>query len=325
MVIWALRCGWRRLCPKILEPAPFRSDLADAPEPAKALWRTTTDAVRVRIVLWPLEGATGTVLIFPGRTEFAEKYGHIARHFHAAGLAVVTIDWRGQGLSDRLAHDALLGHVLSFPDYQRDVAEMLFAAAEMDLPKPWRLVAHSMGGAIGLRALIEGLPVDRAVFSAPMWGIAVPAHKRPMAFVLPTLARHLGRHLNYVPGTGPDAYVSEADFRTNMLTHDAAHFEYLGRMAAEEPRFALGGPSLHWFDEAVRECRSLAAMPRPTLPVQTFVGTDESIVSVAAIRNMHAAWPSGSLKVLEGARHELMMEAEPWRSDFLDPATSFLT
>ena len=41
------------------------------------------------------------------------------------------------------------------------------------LPRPWRLLAHSMGGTIGLRALTRGVPVAAAVFSAPMWGIRV--------------------------------------------------------------------------------------------------------------------------------------------------------
>ena len=40
-------------------------------------------------------------------------------------------------------------------------------------PKPWFLIGHSMGGAIGLRALHDGLPVQAAAFSAPMWGIAM--------------------------------------------------------------------------------------------------------------------------------------------------------
>ena len=37
--------------------------------------------------------------------------------------------------------------------------------------RPLHLLAHSMGGCIGLRAVIEGMPVAACVFTGPMWGI----------------------------------------------------------------------------------------------------------------------------------------------------------
>ena len=43
----------------------------------------------------------GTVCIFPGRTEFIEKYFEVVRDLRARGFAVAVLDWRGQGLSDR--------------------------------------------------------------------------------------------------------------------------------------------------------------------------------------------------------------------------------
>lgn len=307
-----------------METAPFRADLAEAPDRVVALWRTAPDGVRLRIVAWPLDGASGTVFIFPGRTEYAEKYGRIARYLQGHGFSVATIDWRGQGFSDRLLDDRAKGHVLEFRDYQQDVGELVSACDALGLAEPRHLIAHSMGGAIGLRALLEGLPVRRSVFSAPMWGINVPTHKRALAMVLPTIARRLGRHLEYVPGTGPANYSAETDFRSNLLTQDFDHFTYLGRMAAEETGFALGGPTLHWFDEAVREGRNLLALPRPTVPSLTCVGSEEAIVSVPAIRKMHADWSHGRLEGIDGARHELMMEAPTFRSRFLDLATGFL-
>ena len=163
-----------------MEPAPFRNDLAEGPDDVQGFWRQSSDGLRLRITLWPASGTKGTILLFNGRTEYAEKYGRIARVLTGAGYATLTIDWRGQGMSDRIARDARLGHVGKFPDYQRDVAEVIAAASELDLPRPWHLLAHSMGGCIGLRALIEGLAVDRALFSAPMWGIKLPPLARPL-------------------------------------------------------------------------------------------------------------------------------------------------
>ena len=54
----------------------------------------------------PPPGRKGTVCVFPGRAEFIEKYFEVVRDLRARGFAVATIDWRGQGLSDRALPNA---------------------------------------------------------------------------------------------------------------------------------------------------------------------------------------------------------------------------
>ena len=61
-----------------MEPAPFLEDIADGPEGAKAYWLRAKDSTRVRVGVWPA-GPKGTILMFPGRTEYIEKYGRLAR------------------------------------------------------------------------------------------------------------------------------------------------------------------------------------------------------------------------------------------------------
>ena len=140
--------------PAGMTPAPFHAEVADAPEGARAFWLTASDGVRLRGVVWA-GGRRGTAVLFPGRTEFAEKYGRVARALVARGFAVAVIDWRGQGLSDRPPLNPMLGHVEDFRDYQRDVAALLDLVAGLALPGPALLFAHSMGGCIGLRTLLE--------------------------------------------------------------------------------------------------------------------------------------------------------------------------
>ena len=65
-----------------------------------------------------------------------------------------------------------------------DFDEMVGFARAQGLPEPYYLMAHSMGGCIGLRALMRGAPVKAAAFSAPMWGILIAAWMRPMAVAL---------------------------------------------------------------------------------------------------------------------------------------------
>ena len=306
-----------------MEAAPFRADLADAPEHGQIVWRETSDGIRLRLGWWAPDDAIGTVYLFPGRTEYIEKYGKIIRDLMSGGWAVLIIDWRGQGLSDRLDEDHRLGHVHGFTDYQFDVAEMVRLANETGLPPKRVLLAHSMGGCIGLRSLCDGLDVTCAVFSAPMWGIEMPAYAKPLTYIVPPVARLLKAEKRYAPGTRPVNYVVETGFEDNMLTTDPETYGWLVEHATKAPEFVLGGPSLQWVGAATRENDALQALPRPELPVLTFVGTLEQIVSIDAIKRVHANWPTGELRIVEGAKHEIMMEVPSLRDRFIQETLEF--
>ncbi|MFX0541427.1 alpha/beta hydrolase [Roseovarius sp. S4756] len=291
-----------------MKEAPLLEDIADGPPGGRAVWATAADGVRIRVAHWPREEACGTVLLFPGRTEFIEKYGPAARDLGARGYGVAAIDWRGQGLSDRLTGDTLTGHVGSFAEYGHDVAAMAGIAEALDLPRPWHLLAHSMGGAIGLRAVMEGLPVATCAFTAPMWGIRLRAALRPVAWSLGWASGHIGLGTRYAPSTGPDSYVLSAPFETNDLTRDAEMLEQMRAQLTSHPELALGGPSLRWLFAALHECRRLHALPSPALPCLTFLGSEERIVDTARIEARIARWPEARLERLEGALHEPMMD-----------------
>lgn len=312
-----------------LDGAPFHPDAhrdgAGGPlAPGRAFWLRAGDGVRLRLGLWPADagGARGTVLLFPGRTEYLEKYGATATALAAAGLATLAIDWRGQGLSDRLLDDPAIGHVARFGDYQRDVAAMVAAADSLALPRPWFLLAHSMGGAIGLRALLNGLEVRAACFTAPMWGIAMNPVLRPLAWAL-TAPRHLlGLGRLYAPGGGPKSYVDTATPEDNMLTTDPAMFRMLQRQIADHPALSLGGPSLTWAGEALREMHALARLPAPDLPALAMLGGRERIVDNAAARRMMARWPGGRVVEFPGAEHEILMERADLRAEAIARAVA---
>lgn len=300
-----------------MTPAPFRADLAEAPPGARTVWMTGRDGVRLRLMVCS-DGARATVLIFPGRTECAEKYGRVARDLWAAGLSSITIDWRGQGLSDRLLDDPLVGHVAQFSDYQTDVRAMLQAAEIARLPKPYFLLAHSMGGAIGLRALIQGLGVRAAAFSAPMWGLPIAGPLLPAARAMGWAAVKLGKGGDHAPNTYHGCYLCDEPFAGNVLTSDPDGYAYMKRQVVEEPDLALGGPSYGWVYEAIKECDALAQAPRPTLPTLVGLGSHEKVVNPAAIHLMAATWPSARVQIVPGAEHELLVETEKRRSAFMD-------
>ena len=290
-----------------MEPAPLYTDVTVPLSDGAAYWLRATDGIRVRVGVWR-EGMRGTVLMFPGRTEYIEKYVHVAAAMRPHGLATLIVDWRGQGLSDRLLPDRATGHVGKFQDYQQDVVAALAAANRLGLPEPFFLIAHSMGACIGLRSLMRGLQVKAAAFSGPMWGIRLNPVARPSAIVIGRLARAAGQAHRYAPTTGPTSYVTVASFEGNMLTTDREMFEMMKRQLAAHPDLALGGPSLHWLTEAMAETRVLRALPSPKVPCVTALGAAERVVNMDAVRDRMARWPNGRLDLYEGAEHEIIVE-----------------
>lgn len=300
--------------------APFHDDLAEGPPGGRALWLTAADGVRLRAVFWP-SGPAGTVFVFPGRTEMAEKYGRIARDLAARRFSTVAIDWRGQGLADRVGRDPMMGHVAVFADYQRDWDAVLRAAEAEGLPRPYFVIGHSMGGAIALRAVLRpDHPFAAAAFSAPMWGIRIAPHMRPVAWAVPRAARALGRAEVYSPGAQRDSYLASAAFEGNTLTTCPDQFAYIQRQVRHDDRFALGGPSIHWLHEALTEIAAFRKVALPQLPVLTGLGSDEMVVDADAVATLARRWPGGRFTVFDGARHELLMERAEVRDAFLDAA-----
>ncbi|MCU0911682.1 MAG: alpha/beta hydrolase [Rhodobacteraceae bacterium] len=305
-----------------MEAAPFFAEVAEGPEGGAAWWLRTDDGVRIRMGYWPCKDARGTVLLFPGRTECVEKYGRTAADFARRGYAMLAVDWRGQGLADRFLADRDTGHVGRFADYQRDVRAVMAAAATLDVPRPWHILGHSMGGLIGLRAAAEGADVASAAFSAPMWGVVMKAWMRPFARIVTAASGPAGFGHLYAPGASVRNYVTTAPFEGNQLTRDADMFAYMRGQLLAYPELMLGGPSFHWVHEGLAEIRRFRTGPLPDLPVYIGIGGGERIVDIPAVRAMAARWPGAEFDEFPGAEHELLMELPEVRDRFLDRAVA---
>jgi lysophospholipase len=308
-----------------MEAAPLFEDVAGGPPGGEAWWLTAADGMRIRVAAWPVPTGTptrGTVLLFPGRTEYIEKYGPAAQAYTAQGFAVLTIDWRGQGLTARAMTDRRLGHVVDFDEYQRDLAAAMNLAAWLELPEPFFLVAHSMGGCIGLRALHEGLPVRAVAFSAPMWGVQMDPWERPLAWVSALAAPLPGVGGRLTPRTDLDHALYADPFEGNDLTTDRGMWDFMRRQLDTYPDLILGGPTLRWLRAALFETRALTRMTPPRLPALTFLGTHERIVLPRPIKRLMRRWSDGQLEMLDGSEHEIMMERPAIRERFFEASTA---
>ena len=306
-------------------PAPFFEDVAGGPAGGAAHWLTTDDGKRIRVAHWLPEGdVRGTVMLFPGRTEYVEKYGDTAKEFVNRGYASLSVDWRGQGLADRPLDDRRIGHVEQFTDYQQDVRAVLELARHLDLPKPWYVIGHSMGGAIGLRAVLEGADFAACAFTGPMWGIFFTPIMKPLSQLTAYWGPRLGLGEKTPPTTSLDSYVISQPFEGNVLTRDPEMYQMMRDQLAAHPELALGAPSTIWLREALDECAWLMEQTAPDIPTLTFLGSHEQIVDRKAIRARMANWPSGTLIEIPDGEHEVLMEGPEVRGPVFDQlATHF--
>ena len=279
----------------------------------------TPDRVSVRFARWPPPpGRKGTVCIFQGRTEFIEKYFEVVRDLQARGFAVATLDWRGQGLSDRALGDSRKGHVTSFDKYAIDLETFMQEVVLPDCPPPLFAVGHSMGASILMRAAARrGRWFERMVLSAPMIRLAniplrnaAPAIMRAMRFV--------GLGGAYVPGGGPIG-PSTMPFARNPVTSDPVRHARTAAVIAANPALALGAPTVAWLDAAFRV---MAEFANPAFPAKlrqpmlmVACGRDR-FVSSGAIEDFGSRLRVGSYLILPGAMHEVLMEQDPFREQF---------
>jgi lysophospholipase len=303
-------------------------DTARGGAPVLELDHVLVDGLRLRVGhRGPACGpARGTAVILPGRAEFIEKYHETAAELAERGFAVATLDWRGQGGSDRLLDRRHRGHVVRVEEYLADLAGMLAWLERRRLPRPWVMLAHSMGGHVGLRHLHDD-PVSfaGAVMSAPMFGIRLRPMPEPLARAICEIALGLGAGQRYAPGQR-DFDLARCLFERNKVTTCPAHFEDLRRQLALTPELALGGVTFGWLRASLR---SIALTKRPgfveaiTTPVLVCQAGNERIVCNRSITALTRRLPHGRLLAFPEARHELLQEREPIRRRFLDAFSAF--
>ena len=298
-----------------MKNAPFFREIAEGPQDVNAYWTKADDNTRIRVVHWPIDGnGDGTIFIFQGRTENAEKYGRAVQVFHSAGYHAFALDWRGQGLSDRLSEDHMLGHVTTYLAYHKDIAAFLNTAEELQLPKPWFLFGHSLGACVGLQALIDGLPVNASAFTAPLWDINLPKLQKFAAWPLSWAAQAIGKGKTYAPGTRGESYVLTTNFMENRLTHDPDMYQYYQNVSKTLVNQQIGGPSMGWLFQTLKETKRLSKITSPETPCITFCGAEDSIVAIPAVEERMKRWKNGSFELVPNARHDLLYEVEDIRT-----------
>ncbi|WP_157016324.1 alpha/beta fold hydrolase [Mesorhizobium xinjiangense] len=268
----------------------------------------------------------GSVVVLPGRNENIEKYFETIRHLAGRGLGTAILDWRGQGGSERLIRDPARGYVESFSHYVADLDRFFHDIVLPDCRGPYYVLGHSMGALVALLAAPHLTNrVERMVLCAPLLQLARVALSRPALGRLSGLLFGLGLGTMYLGGGPP--HKQQRPFSLNPLTSDPERFKRNSDIVAMRPSLALGGPTVAWLRaaciaiETVTDPRFMARLRIPTLCLAA--GRDE-IVSTGAIEDYASQLRYGSVLTIDGARHELLQEADLYREQCLAALDAFI-
>ena len=295
--------------------------------PPVALDWVPVGGVRLRFGHHRPEGAVrGTILVLPGRAEFIEKYAETLIELQGWGFATAILDWRGQGGSERLLPQRDRGYVVRVEDYLADLDAVVARLDRLRLPPPFLMLAHSMGGHIGLRYL-RGEPgrFAGAALSAPMFGIRLGPTPEPVARALCAAAIRAGAGWRYAPGQR-DVDLARYVFARNRLTSSPERYEELRHYVATTPELALGGVTYGWLGAALA---SVALIRQPGFPeairtpIQILQAGRDRIVSNRAEALIARRLPAARLAVFPDGRHELLQERDEIRAPALATIRDF--
>jgi len=295
--------------------------------PFRALTVMTPDKRHLRAGIWELpEGAAKRAIcvVLNGHTEFLEKYQEVADELRTRGFEVVSLDWRGQGASERRSYGNRAGHVGNFEEYIFDLASLMLQAVEpiqrvQPAPLPVIALGHSMGGHILLRYLQDHpRRFACAVAVAPMLDVHTGKYSPAMTRLIAALFNFRKPSTHFVFGV-EERDPLELKFEENVVTSDRGRFERMQALLKAQPFLRIFGPTFGWLGAAFQSMSRLRRKSFAediTTPLLVFGAGHDRVVHVEAVRDFVKNLPNARYVEIEDAMHEILMENDSIRARF---------
>lgn len=290
---------------------------------------TTIEKLEIRTTRWMPNGQPkGTILLCQGYTEFLEKYDEVLQELLDRNFAVLTFDWRGQGLSSRLIKDPQKGHITSFADFIKD-AELIYQKILVPkMPAPYHIMGHSMGGHLAFRILQE-FPAHytKAILCAPFFGwspnFGAGKLNSTVVLFLSNLMKAIGYSQDYAYGATPP-YLEKT---LAGQTSDRVRFQRRVEFYKIEPHLLMGGPTWNWILESTKSL-NLILQSKRIAQLQTSIllasGARDEIVDPQAHHTIAAASEKITLIDFPESMHEILMEQDVIRKAFWQEFDQFM-
>ena len=269
------------------------------------------------------ENPRGTVMILHGFTENAYKYSELIWSLIHNHFSVVAYDQRGHGRSGRsdgLA-DPSVTHVDRFEDYVDDL-QIVCDKLLVNLPQPWLLFAHSMGGAVASLFIEKDHNTFSAVsLCAPMIAPNTGGIPAPVASAVCHAAILLGcgKHHPFFmkPYSGPES------FETSCAA-DPVRFAWYDAVKASRKDFWNSVPTYRWTSESIGVTKKILSAGAPeSINCPVLLSTADKDFSVLPLpqEKLIQRIPKGRQIFVKDSRHEIFRSQNsvffPWWHEIL--------
>ena len=314
----------------------------------------------LRYAYWAPAGGMhkGVVVHFNGRTEFIERNIDIYRDLTQRGYGVWTMDWRGQGFSVRSLQELQHHHIESFNQYVKDASYFLDQVVRIKEAVGKKiLLAHSMGGQIALRYLLTDAgktSFDKVVLSSPLLKLpddntAIRAAnwlKRTFGFggscaglTEASWASSFGdSSCSAAASQSPQAMLKDKEV-AQRYTNDFMRLARtecmveasIGARGQREPDLRVACPTSAWFHAAAVSTDEVLArvneLQIPILMIRTVKdhAVDNAGQDVLCHSKARITCRPMTSKPEQPIGHELLIEREPIRQEFLKLFDDFVT
>ena len=286
---------------------------------------------RLRCGVFEVEAARGICVLLNGQTEFIEKYFEVIDELRQRGLAVVAMDWRGQGGSQRLLHDPLKAHVENFAHYDSDLdalIEKLARPLANRLGVPMLAMAHSMGGHLLARRLHDRQ--GEFAFAALCASMIVIQPRGTPWWVVEKLSRFINRH---APSTEFLWGMAKRDQRTlpfadNIVTSDPVRYARTRDFLIAHSDLRVAGPTWGWLGAALGSIALLHSdgyAEAITTSTLLLAAGHDRVCDSDALARFGARMPNAHFVFIAGAEHEILMERDVFRAQLWAAFDNFIS
>lgn len=264
------------------------------------------------------KNARALIILAQGRTECIEEYFELIRDLNGQGYACAIMDWQGQGESYRFNDDNTRHHSNGFEHDIHDFECFLGQLTDLKLPRV--LVAHSMGGNIMLRYLMDHhADFQCAYLIAPMLGLNPPWLMRYIAPFILKIMTMRGRLDRYAWGQKRWSKTL-AHIAKYKVSSDPVRREKQPYLFEHYPQLQCGGVTWGWLKSSLSSIAILHTKSNVATiqtPCHIAIAGRDVVVDNKATKKVVSLVNGASYEVFHKSEHQIHIEKDEIRKKIL--------
>ncbi len=289
------------------------------PEGGKFIYIPMEDNKNIRLAYWKISNANekcrGTILLQQGHNEFIEKYYETIQELINRNFNVVSFDWRGQGMSDRMIRNENKQYIEDFSIHCQDLTFIISKIINNKFPEPLIGIGHSMGGLLLLLSQENNQDKFKSIIlSAPMLGFKY----EKALFIITNLIQSFGGKENYFPLSKPNMG-KEIPFKQNDLTSDHKRYKRTQKLVRKKNQIRLWGVTNAWVSAAKKsliKIRKKEWFTKIKTSICIINPLNDRVVSSIKTIQMSKNLKNCKIVNVKDCEHEILMEQDFLRSHF---------